>query len=716
MPVTTSAFTSADFQVKYRDPYITKSTNEKMAVTVPRGIYRGFRLGPGSSNYELFIRPDAPAATGNTGYVDSFDDHVAVYQVGAGDDTARQFSLTIRKTGGTFSMDLSSIAGVSPVTAYIVLYANYAYGSTTSAEMRAYTAAEWAALTTALKSELIVLGQCTIPATGSPAAVTAVNHDGRTSAWAETAPEAVDWSPVLKNPGFDYSVSGSTGTYGILHWVNHNDLAVNGGFRSGSSTILNGPYSLEFNKSAVGAGVGKIEQHVEVPVVAHQVVRVLASVRQLIAPTAGTYTINFYWGDSTSAALSSTAYTFSVTSTTDASWRTVDAGVMVPGTAKTLKSVTIEVAGLTTASTGVALVVDNFQVYVEAGSPWNTAAAINARLRQEVVSALILEDQTSYSLGQLAALLRMDRTTPASEGRVVVERKDQDYTSGNLPPALALFGRLLDFGSKAVSTQANALKPRAAGPYRASVGDYTLLEEWTRDGESAGGYTQPPMRVYTNNSGDFMVTINAKYSGTNWARDMAVQSAALVVARGGVSVLHYPAGSASPWTTWKYIVQTSDTKVTLGESGFTIDLDLVDGNIVRTDRKIVQMAFGNSPTSAYTITPGDTYTFDLAASATVYIPIVGLRVGERLKKVAFVGVESGGVPTYSIVSENATQASTKTYTGFGGLEVNLTLNTPYEIVAAGVTSTSLPMIKIVNGGGVTLQIAHTIQVTVDQLT
>ncbi len=716
MPVITSAFTTADFQLRYRDPFITKSTNEKSAINVSRGIYRGFRLGPGSSNFEVRIRPDSPAVTGNTGFIDSFDDHVAVYQVGAGASASKQYSLSLRKTGGVFVMDLTDIADVTAVTAYITLFASYSYGSVSSAEMRAYTSTEWAALSTALKGELLVLGTCTIPPSGSPAPITVVNHDYRTSAWSTTAPEDVAWSPILKNPGFDYSVAASTASLGIAHWVNRNELAVNGGFRTGTATVLNGTHSLEFNKSAVGAGVGKIEQLIETPVIPGQVLRVKASVRQLIAPTAGTYSIKLNWGDATSAATTSSTVAVAVLSTTDASWRVVDGGVHVPDTAFKLKSVSIEVAGLTTGSTGVALVVDNFQVFVESGGAWNTLAAENARLRQELLSVLLLEDPATYTTGQLAGLLRFDRTTPASQGKVVIERKDQDYTGGNLPPALDATGRLM-LGAKLLPSMATARDyPRISAEfYEGDAYALTLIHESVASGEVGGPYTIPPTRYYITAGGDLYITHNAKNANTSmaqsWVRDVAGLGAhAWVVRAAGMIQYHSPAVEATPFV-FLNVLMTSGPKPTtpdagflaLGASDFPVDLAILGGDLKHIERlhsfQPHLRIFNPSGTVTFVATTDNQIDMEMAASATVYIDIAGMRDGDRLIKVEFIGVGTGSAPTFGFyaVGGAGTEPHTLVNSGVFGVVHTFTMN-------PAVTTTNAINLKIVTGGASTFKI------------
>jgi hypothetical protein len=344
-------------------------------------------------------------------------------------------------------------------------------------------------------------------------------------------------SRIIRNPGFEHAVTLSSTRFGISDWENRSDLAVNGAFRVNTTIPFTGAKQLEFNQTAVGAATGRIEQQQEIAVNPGQSIRVSIAIRQLIAPTAGQYSVILYWGDGNSVPSGSTTVALQAIASTDAAYRQVASTIAVPGGKRFLKTVTIEVTGVTLGATGVSVLFDDLQVVCETQTGM-TPAVDNTHLKPQVVDAVIVEDPSTYALGELAALLRMDKAVPALEGRLIGERKDQDYSGANLPPTLAWFGRLFQLGSALLGTEANALKPRITADYSAVAGvDYTLMWESARQGEVSGGYTEPAVRIYASNDGQMVMTSNAVWGGVTWTKDVAGQNATKQgIARDGVRI------------------------------------------------------------------------------------------------------------------------------------------------------------------------------------
>lgn len=365
-------------------------------------------------------------------------------------------------------------------------------------------------------------------------------------------------SRIIRNGGFEHGVTSNTGRFGITDWENRNDLAVNGTFRLSTTSPATGGKHLEFNQTNVGAATGRIEQSQEIPVTPGQVIRVSASVQQLIAPTAGAYSVVLYWGDANSAASSSSSVALQVLSTTDGAYRLVQTTVAVPAGKRFLKTVTVEVVGVTLGSTGVSLRVDDLQVTIEPVDG-ATASVNNVKMAPRTLDALLLEDPTTYQVGQLATLLRFDKSTPASEGSAIGERKDQDYTGGNLPPALAWYGRLLQLGLKLLATPADARKARISAPNT----DLTLLFE-----SIPTAATTSALRIYYSGTAkEFQVTVNASFDGTNWNKDQTGAPATLLTVAGYVAtgsqfnLYTRRAGDNAAWSTWNRMleIQHADT-------------------------------------------------------------------------------------------------------------------------------------------------------------
>mgnify|MGYP001565336729 CR=1 FL=1 len=543
MATTLSTFGADETSMRYQEPFLTQGLNKKLAINTPPGIYRGYRLATSVGALTVTMTPDP-----------TFADHAAVYQTQLG------FSLTLRRPGGSFALNLSTFASKTVV---ICIFATYAVGANTSAEIRGYELAPSDTFTGAPEnSELIVLGTVVVPASGTIPAAN-ITHDRRRSAWATTAFEAVPWSPLLKNPGFEHGVTGSSLRYAIADWINRPDVAVNGSFLLGTSTTRTGAKSLEFGKSSLSDSVGRIEQYQEVPVAPGQLVRVSAYVRQLIAPTGGSYTVNIYWGDANSAATSSTVVTVSTTGV-DASFRLVEQTFAVPTAVFTLKTVTIEVVNVSTGSTGISVAFDDVQVYLETGSALAPKGEQNQHLRSQHVSTVQIEDPSTYAVGQLASLLRFDKSSPASEGRLVLERRDQDYSGANLPPVLEAFGRAF-FGSQLLTTEAKALLARVTAPIATASGiGFTLLWESVPSGLKG-------LRIYggdldnsTVTEPGFFLTVNARFDGTNWVKDVnATVSAALYISSASSAIRLLTQTTPNTWASGAWL-----TSVAISDTGF----------------------------------------------------------------------------------------------------------------------------------------------------
>ncbi len=528
-----ATFSADETSMRYQEPFLTQGLNKKLAINTPPGIYRGFRLSTSVGALTVTVTPDSTNS-----------DHVAVYQTQTG------FSLTLRRTGGSFALNLSAFASKTVV---VCVFATYAVGSITSAEIRGYEVAPSDTFTSATENpELIVLGTVVVPASGTISAAS-ITHDRRRPAWANTAPEASPWSPLLRNSGFEHGVTGSSLRYAVADWVNRSDLAVNGNFVLGTSTVCTGAKSLEFGKSSLSDSVGRIEQYQEVPVAPGQLVRVSAYVRQLVAPT-GSYTVNIYWGDANSTATSSTAITVSTTGV-DASFRLVEQTFAVPAAVFTLKTVTIEVVNVSAASTGTAVAFDDVQVYLETGSALAPKGEQNQHLRSQHASSVQLEDPSTYAVGQLASLLRFDKSSPASEGRLILERRDQDYSGANLPPVLEVFGRAF-FGSQLLTTEAKALLARVTAPIATASGiGFTLLWESVPSGLKG-------LRIYggdldnaTVTEPGFLLTVNARFDGTNWVKDVnATVSAALYISSASSAIRLLTQTTPDTWASGAWLV------------------------------------------------------------------------------------------------------------------------------------------------------------------
>lgn len=181
MPTGTVALTFAadEAKMRWREPYVTEGLNRKFNRIVPRGLYAGFTLEPHGS-----------AMTVNVG-ADSSSAHLAVYSTTTG------YSLTIRKTGGDFTI---SLAAFPSQTVVIALYAMYATLNTTTSDIRVYTEAQYNAATE--KDEILVLGKVVVPAAGviPTANITGLLRDVPQD---NMLPGGQVWAPLIQNGSFE---------------------------------------------------------------------------------------------------------------------------------------------------------------------------------------------------------------------------------------------------------------------------------------------------------------------------------------------------------------------------------------------------------------------------------------------------------------------------------------------------------------------------------
>jgi hypothetical protein len=503
-PVTLSTVVDLDkIKMKWKEQYVSEGLNKKI-VPFAAGIYHGLKLTQNISGPRLV---DVS--------VGSDTKHAAVYESATG------FSLTyFDVAGASATLDLSSVSLDNQETV-IVLSITYIIGADTTANWIAYPIADWNALSAAQRAEKIVLGTVNVPAPATNITTAMITPDRRTSAWEAQAPGSVPWSPVLRNPSFEHGETGSgTLDYAISDWWNRTSVASNGSFRLGTSTVRSGAKSLELNKSSAAATTAEIQQYCEIPVVPGQLIKVSAWIRQLIAPiNFSDYVLFLTFGDDDSVQLPHVTLSMVSLNTVDAEFRNFSKTMEVPAGAYVLKRIAIQADGVECASGGVAAAFDDVQVFVEAGSPTAIAAAANARLQQQVVYAMIFEEPTGYTVGNRAALLRYDDSTPAGEGSLIGERKDQ--ADDDNQPAFSWYGRLINIGARMLFGSAESALPRIHAPY--SINDqFTLLMESAP--ETPG---LKAIRVYagdldngTPTQPGILFTVNARFNGTDWVKDV----------------------------------------------------------------------------------------------------------------------------------------------------------------------------------------------------
>jgi hypothetical protein len=360
---------------------------------------------------------------------------------------------------------------------------------------------------------------------------------------------------VVRNGGFERATTNATGRYQIADWENLNGVTA-AQWRSGTTSPRSGARSLELNKGAGTAASTRVEQGQEIPVTPGQTIHVSVWVKQLIAPTAGTYSVGLYWGDLDSATVTSTLVALQVLSTTDGSYRHVVATVVVPANKRFLKKVTVETAGVTTGSTGVTLLVDDLVVTVEQ-EPDDASPTDNQHSQLQAVQALRV-NAPDAAFGDASALTRyvpaggsVTTNVAAPDGALAVERADQTYSAGSLPINLAVLGQLLGLGAERLYDAAGARSSRILSPYDTAT-PVTLM--WTMSPKT--GVSLPNVRVYATSGGVLQLTFNASFDGTNWNKDQAgVAATMLVMDAGKYQVFHHANGDNAAWATWTKVAE-----------------------------------------------------------------------------------------------------------------------------------------------------------------
>jgi hypothetical protein len=459
--------------MRYRESYVTEGLNAKLAVNTPPGTYRGFRLATHGSNDTITVEADAGSL-----------DHVAIYQ------TLDGFSLTVRKTGGDYAVDLSSLVDAAQKTWIITIYADYAVGSTTTAVLRAYEWLPTDEFTSAPeKGELVVLGMVTIPAGGGvPIPAGNIVPDKRSFGWANKAEEAVSWSALLKNGGFEFSWDDLGGNFECASaWWWRETTVGDAEWEIWTSAVHSGVKALAWLHQGTPS-TGTCAQDLGVPVEPGQLVRYRFYKKCLVVSTGGTCEFVFEWLDDGGDPLSTTDITIDLTGT-DADFVEVTGTIAVPTGAYYLHRVAFTNTTLNFGSSTEGFILDDVQVWLESknqerdqlssvvGPVWATALALRDR-----------SDPTDFA-AYSGALLRYDKTVGQPEwGGIRLYRPSQAGTQS----APALIGHVSDSASHT----------------------YSLIREYSPDGDVA-------IREYISRTSDFVRTVNAAWniSTNQWVKD-----------------------------------------------------------------------------------------------------------------------------------------------------------------------------------------------------
>jgi hypothetical protein len=520
MPTTINSFTDLEISLKFRERFVSEALNKHFAVSSPRGVYRGFRLiTEGVADDRITVVPDSDKL-----------DHYALAEAGG------DYSIAVRRVGGPFDIDLASLVDAGEKTWVIAIFADYVLGTPTTGTIRAYELDPSDEFTIDAEFEnLVVLGQVIIPAGGGvPIPSGNVTSSKRRMAWDGKAPEAVQWSPMLRNGNFEWSQESSTFQHASAFW----ERAVTAGTATWDTGIADpntGTRSIDFNFTS-GPVTGQVCQHLNLPVEAGQLVRFQGFKKSLEADTGGT--AEFFLEYKLATGAGSVITTIEIdTSALDGAYIKLDEIVAVPATARVLAKVGFRAAALNYGGGGVKLRVDDVQCWLETNSPLKTSLYEQATGPNQVSDLTFLDPADMAFAGSQAAMLKYDASLGGT-GRLTVSDRDTAATGpelfaeklrlvagilagtdistdGNIQATVDLSaGRSVEIGQEYLDTAVEARQPRVvAATFPGTATEYTLLHDY---GQGAEKHT----RWYSNFEGDFVIAHNAEWNGTNWIKDV----------------------------------------------------------------------------------------------------------------------------------------------------------------------------------------------------
>lgn len=532
-PVTLSAVVDlSKIKMKWKEIYVSEGLNRKVIPATPKGIYRGLKL------IQNITSPRQVEVS-----VGSESIHAAVFQSATG------FSTTYHDHAGASTVLGLSSASLDNQETVITLQINYTVGADTTANWIAYPIADWNALTDAQRAEKIVLGTVNVPAPATNITTAMILPNRRTVAWDGVSPGAVPWTPVIQNGGFEHSIDDGTFVRASSYWqlTQH----TNGEWKVQSTDPYAGVRAMAFNQLIAAAPVAWIDQYIGIPAKAGQFLKYKFRVKNLKVPTGGTFTMDFLFADTSFGAFVSSSVTIPMTGI-DASYRLIEGIIAAPATALQLYSVRFTNL-LNQSSTGIAFRLDDVQVWVETGESLKAPSSEEQTRRPLSTESIIIEssDDPLADYYGPAALLRM----PVND-QLWLTRRDGDVTTGT-PIELALrTARLTQLGADLLNTEARALLSRIqAGVSVVGGVDYTLMWESVPSGQV--GY-----RKYVSSVGTLAQTINARWDGTNWNKDVAGSRAQKwQIADGVTSLLARATGAGTwndaGWSTTPFVVDNS---------------------------------------------------------------------------------------------------------------------------------------------------------------
>ena len=554
-PVQMSLDTSYRLTLMWKELYVTEALNKKLAVVLPSGVYRGWKL-VANGTAAITVQADA-----------TYSDHVAsCWGPTTGTETVGSsgYELTLTKTGGDFSLQVTGVGLVTSAGTYVLaIGTSYVKNASSTATILAFTTTDWAALGVG-QGAYVALGTITVSA---GLLVTTATADNRTQAWTNVAAGAVPWSQVVKNSSFEAGLLNSYSPASTPFWSKSTSGGyTNSGFRAVTTDYATGGRSMEFTVvGAEPAGTAILSQSLDLAVSAGQAVKLRVSAKTVGVYSGGTIVAQLGWAQANGTPIPSpdTLTLHSVIGTIG--YTTVEQIFLVPSSYVTLSYVALQVQNLA-GSTAVRF--DDLQLFVERTSAKDSLRGEETTGGQDELTRLALRPPGGTSASEGAVLFYDNGTT---DGTVTLLKKTDDAKS-ILPIQPGLSTSTVVLGARMAGSNTDALKPRVSAT-TASGGSiaYTLLWE--------NPSTSPATRLYSRNlqtisgSGQTLCfTVNAKWNGTTWQKDTAGLSAKkFEIDRNRIQVLDKLASEDTNWSdsasdtfdssNWSSYDQISDSSV-----------------------------------------------------------------------------------------------------------------------------------------------------------
>lgn len=527
---------SARITLRWQEPYLTEGSNKRLGGVLPAGTYRGFRLGTSVTNGHATLVADA-----------TYGDHVAQFVQSDGT------GLTIRITGGSIDMDLTSEAGNDVV---LVLFASFVIGTTTHADIRAYTFAEFAALGTSVTQYLVVLGCVHVPPTG-PVSIsyglagvltspfTSVGPAGavRTEAGMTGSAQVRRWAQIVKNGNFAGAANGAT-NYNIRHWQEPASFWV--------VTNADPITSQDIHVVQAAAGVspssysGTLSQYLNVPVPPQSLVRVQFKIKMYGSPVlpSGSMQVTLTFQDEQGTTTSTTVVYTDPLSAADASYRTIDTVVLVPASYYSLQSVALAIANWQVPSGSGGVKIGDVNVWLEQQNPTQMDTALERKGVSINQGLLIEAPGSAYS--DPAALLSLDNSN-STEPRLSSVRSDLALDATHLPPFLNWQGRVRAGQAYAFANAPLTSTSAMLGVYGSSpsISYWPVLQS-----DPAVTGLIPSSRIYSTGDGGLAFAINCYWDGAHWNKDQPGTASllSLPVTGAGITYAVRSAGHNGTWT------------------------------------------------------------------------------------------------------------------------------------------------------------------------